>query len=76
MLLGLSKDNCLTFKYHIDTLCRNASYKLHALRRIRKCLTPYKAKILYNVLINSQFSCASIICMFCRKTDYLKMEKI
>ena len=76
MLLGLSKDNCLTFKYHIDTLCRNASYKLHALRRIRKYLTPDKAKVLYNAFINSQFSYASIIWMFCRKTDYLKMEKI
>ena len=36
MLLGLTIDNCLTFKDHIDTLCRNASYKLHALRRIKK----------------------------------------
>ena len=39
MLLGLTIDNCLTFKDHIDALCRNASYKLHALRRIRKYLT-------------------------------------
>ena len=76
MLLGLTIDNCLTFKDHIDTLCRNASYKLHALRRIRKYLTPDKAKVLYNAFINSQFSYASIIWMFCRKTDYLKMEKI
>ena len=76
ILLGLTIDNCLTFKDHIDTLCRNASYKLHALRRIRKYLTPDKAKVLYNALINSQFSYASIIWMFCRKTDYLKMEKI
>ena len=76
ILLGLTIDNCLTFKDHIDTLCRNASYKLHALRRIRKYLTPDKAKVLYNAFINSQFSYASIIWMFCRKTDYLKMEKI
>ena len=76
ILLDLTMDNCLTFKDHIDTLCRNASYKLHALRRIRKYLTPDKAKVLYNAFINSQFSYASIIWMFCRKTDYLKMEKI
>ena len=36
ILLGLIIDNCLTFKNHIDTLCRNASNKFHALRRIRK----------------------------------------
>ena len=73
MLLGLIIDNCLNFKDHIDTLCRNASYKLHTLQRIR---TPDKAKVLHNAFINSQFSYASIIWMFFRKTDYLKMEKI
>ena len=72
MLLGHTIDNCLTFKDHIDTLCRNASYKLHDLRRIRKYLTPDKAKVLYNAFMNSQFSYASIIWMFCRKMDYLK----
>ena len=61
ILLGLTIDNYLTFKDHIDTLCCNASYKLHALRRIRKYLTPDKAKILCNAFINSQFSYASII---------------
>ena len=53
MLLRLTIDNCLTFKDHIDTLYRNASYKLHALRRIRKYQTPDKAKFLYNAFINS-----------------------
>ena len=76
ILLGFAIDNCLAFKDHIATLCRKASYKLHVLRRIRKYLTPDKAKVLYNAFINSLFSFASIICMFCRKTDYLKMEKI
>ena len=76
ILLGLTIDNCLTFKDHIDALCCNASYKLHALRRIRKYLTPHKAKVLYNAFINSQFSYASIVWMFCRKMDYLKVEKI
>ena len=61
MLLGLTIDNCLTFKDHNNTLCRNASNKLHALGRIRKNLTPDKAKVLYNAFINSQFSYASII---------------
>ena len=75
ILLDLTMDNYLTFKDHIDTLCRNASYKLHALRRIRKYLTPDKAKVLYNAFINSQFSYASIIWMFYRKTVYLKWRR-
>ena len=35
-LLGLTTDTRLNFKDHINTLCRTANYKLHALRRIRK----------------------------------------
>ena len=76
LLLGPTIDNQLTFKDHVDMLCSTANYKLHALRRIRKYLTPVKARLLYNAFINSQFNYASVIWMFCRKTDYLKIEKI
>ena len=75
-LLGLTIDNRLTFKGHINMLCRRASYKLHALIRIRKYLTLEKSKLLYNAFINNQFNYASIIWMFCRKQDYLEVEKI
>ena len=61
VLLGLTIDNRLTFKDHINILTRRASFKLHALRRIRKYLTTDKAKLLYNAFINSQFNYASII---------------
>ena len=36
VLLGLTIDNRLAFKNLINILCRRASFKLHALRRIRK----------------------------------------
>ena len=55
-LLGITTDNMLSFNEHINKLCRNASYKLHALRRIRKYLTQDQAKLLCNALINSQFN--------------------
>ena len=35
-LLGLIINKELNFSKHIDKLCRNAQYKLHPLRRIRK----------------------------------------
>ena len=38
-LLGITIDNTLTFNEHINNLCRNASYALYGLRRIRKYLT-------------------------------------
>ena len=74
-LLGITIDNILTFNEHINNLCRNASYKLYALRRIKKYLTQDQAKRLYNAFINSQFNYAPIIWMFCRKTQFLKIQK-
>ena len=57
-------------------LCSTSNYKTHALRRIRKCLTLEKTKLLCNAFINSRFNYASVIWMFSRKKDYLKIEKI
>ena len=75
-LLGLIIDKELNFSKHIDTLCRNAQYKLHALRRIRRYLSLEKAKMLCSAFIDSQFNYAPLIWMFCRKGLYLKMQKI
>ena len=75
-LLGITIDSILTFNEHISNLCSNASYKLYALRRIRKYVTQDQAKLLYNAFINSQFSHVPIIWMFCRKNQYLKIYKI
>ena len=76
VLLCLTIDNRLTYKDHINILCRRASFKLHELRRMRKYLTTDKAKLLYNTFLNSQFNYALIISMFCQKQDYLKIQKL
>ena len=76
ILLGITIDNKLVFKKHIENLCRTAQYKLHALTRIRKYLTLDKAILLGNTFINSQFNYAPLIWMFSRKTLYHKIEKI
>ena len=60
-LLGITIDSQLKFKKYIDNLCRKASYKLHALRRIRNFLTVEKAKMLANAFINSQFNYAPLL---------------
>ena len=76
VLLGITLDNRLIFKDHVDVLCSTANYNIHALRRIRKYLTLKKAKLLYNAFINIQFNYASVVWMFCREKGYLKIEKI
>ena len=42
-LLGITIDKHLDFKRHLESLCWNANYKLHALRRMRKYLAVEKA---------------------------------
>ena len=74
-VLGVMIDKNLTFQKHTDNLVRKAQYELHALWRIRKCLTIEKAKILANAFIDSQFNYAPSIWMICRKTLYSKIEK-
>ena len=74
-LLGITIDNELKFKKHIDELCRKASYKLHALQRIRKYLSVDKARILANAFIDSQFNYAPLIWMFAGKTLIKKICK-
>ena len=75
-LLGIIVDNELKFKKHIEDLCKKASNKLHALRRIRGYLTVEKARILANAFIDSQFNYAPLIWMFVGKTLINKICKI
>ena len=75
-LLGITIDEELTFSRYNDKLCRNAQYKLDALRRIRKYFSLEKARMLGNAFIDSPFNYAPLIWMFCRKGVYLKIQKI
>ena len=60
-LLGITIDKHLDFKRHIEYLCWNANYKLHALRRMRKQIVVEKAKLLGNAFTDSQFNSAPLI---------------
>ena len=75
-LLGITIDNQLNFKKHIEELCKKASCKLHALRRIRGYLTVEKARILTNAFTDSQFNYAPLIWMFAGKVLINKICKI
>ena len=49
-LRGITIDYELKFKKHINELCREASCKLHALRRIRRYLSVDKVRLLMHFL--------------------------
>ena len=74
--LGIMMDNELKSKKHINELCRKASYKLHALQRIRRYLLVDKARMLANAFIDSQFSYAPLVWLLAGKTLLNRICKI
>ena len=76
ILLGITIGLELKFNKHIEDICKRASLKLHALRRIRKYLRIEKARILANAFIESQFNYARLIWMFASKMAIKKICKL
>ena len=52
-LLGITIDNNLTMKVHIQNICKQAGNKLNALARIANCLDENKRKLLMNSFVIS-----------------------
>ena len=62
-LLAITIDSDFTFEEHINTLCRKASHKLHALSRISQYLSQHKERILFKTFIMSQFNYCPLVWM-------------
>ena len=75
-LLGITIDDKLSFKTHIENICRKAKYKLHALQRIRKYFSTDKTNVLCNALKSIQFYYAPLIWMFSGKLLISRGQKI
>ena len=52
-LLGVTIDKDLSFKTHLDSLCKKASQKLHALARISKFMDTEKIVLMMNTFVMS-----------------------
>ena len=59
-LLGVIMDNKLDFREHLNTVCKKANLKLHALNRISRFLSPEQHVIIISAYIKS----LSIYCPF------------
>ena len=62
-LLGITIDSDFTFEEHINTLCRKATQKLHALSRTPQYLSQHKNRILFKTFIMSQFNYCPLVWM-------------
>ena len=63
-LLGVKIESELTFKKHMENICKKASQKLNALARICAFLPFHKRRILMHAFFNSQFSYSPLVWMF------------
>ena len=63
-LLGINFDKKLSFRKHVEDLCKKASQKLHALAPLSAYIDPIKLEILMNSFINSQFNYCPLVWMF------------
>ena len=76
MLLGINIDNKLTFKSHVETLCKKAAQKLHALARIANYMETEQLASLMNAFIVSHFSYCPLVWMFHDRNINKKVNKI
>ena len=76
MLLGINIDNKLTFKSHVETLCKKAAQKLHALARIANYMETEQLASLMNAFIMSHFSYCPLVWMFHDRNITKKVNKI
>ena len=66
-LLGVTLDKQLSFKTHVQSLCKKASQKLHAISRISYLLDTEKLSQVMRAFILSQFSYCPLVWMFCNR---------
>ena len=75
-LLGVIIDNKLDLAEHLNTICKMANLKLHALNRISRFLSPEQHVLIINAYIKSLFNYCPLVWMFCDRGILHKMNKI
>ena len=75
-LLGVTVDNKLTFKNHVEILCTKASQKLHALCRVSKYMTFKQRKTIMQSFIFSQFGYCPLVWLFHSRKLNTRINKI
>ena len=75
-LLGVAVDNRLSFKPHLNLLCKKVSQKLHVLARVWKFISQKKLRVIMKAVIMSQFSYSPLVWMCHNRTLNNKINKL
>ena len=74
-LLGLKIANRLSFKSHINAICKKAAKQLNALKRLGSFLNISQCKVLAQSIIMTNFNYCPAVWHFCSAKDKHKVEK-
>ena len=75
-LLGIKFDNRLTFKNHIDDICKKSGQKLNALSRITTQMGFTKKRTLVNAFFLSQFNYCNLVWVCYNRTLNDKINRL
>ena len=75
-LLGITFDKKLSFRKHIEDLCKTANQRIHALARVSYFVDPAKIETLMNTFIKSQFNYYLLVWMFHDRGSNSKINQI
>ena len=67
VLLGITVDSNLTFKNHINKICKRASQKLNVLAKVAPYMNMQKRRIIMNSFVTCQFEYCPLNWMFHRR---------
>ena len=73
-VLGITLDQHLTFKDHVQNVCKSAQYYTRALRQIRFSLTADMAKTVASALVNPRFDYANDVLYDASEHDLAKLQ--
>ena len=75
-LLGVTIDDKLNFRKHIQNICKAAGAKLNAIKRLGLNLDEKERKLLIEAHVTSNFNYCSTVWHFCGLSEVHKMEKL
>ena len=75
-MLGVVLDNKLSFRSHVQTLCKKIASKINSMYRLTVLLSVQSKLKLYNSFIMSHFNFCCTVYHFCTVGDSRKLEKL
>ena len=75
-VLGVTLDDRLNFKSHVDDICNRASRQINSFKRFSKYLKIDRRLSVYKSFIQSNFSYCPVAWLFCGRKNSNKLEKL